>query len=420
MTLQTAGALAVLGGLLWTGPAAAQSCAPEGIGLQEAVERAAGADLRPDAVEAAIAAARAERAIASFGPQDSFELSTENFPGFGTGDEFENLNVTGRYTRVWERGGKREARLTLADAGVDVAAADLAVVRAEIGYEIESLFASLWGAEMRLALAEERLAAAREVQALIARRVSAARDPELAALRAATDVSLAESLIVELRLELDAVSAAIAAFWGEESGDFETCSLIPAAPSAGAAPAQVSPPELQRYEAMAQESRARLRLAETEAVPDITWGVGVRSFGFDEDVALVGSVSVPLGAPPRSSARAARDRAEQARIDAEARALVQDARRQSRVMRQRSDTALATLRELDGRPIAEAREALEQAVQGYQRGAFSYLDVIEARRTLFDLRERRIDLLETHLQAKASLARLGAEDRPWTVQESSR
>lgn len=420
MTLQKVGALAVLGGLLWTVPAAAQSCAPEGIGLQEAVERARSADLRPEAVEAAIAAARAERAIASFRPQDSFELSTENFPGFGSGDEFENLNVTGRYTRVWERGGKREARLALADAAVDVAAADMAVVQAEIGYEIESLFASLWSAEMRLELAEERLAAAREVQALIARRVAAARDPELAALRAATDVSLAESLIVELQMELDAIGAAIAAFWGEENGRFETCSLSASRPSAAPEPARISPPELQGFETRAQESRARMRLSQTEAVPDITWGVGVRSFGFDEDIALVGSVSVPLGAPPRSSARAARDRAEQARLDAEARALLQDARRQSRVLRQRSQTALATLRELDGRPIAEAREALEQAVQGYQRGAFSYLDVIEARRTLFDLRERRIDLLETHLQARASLARLGAEDRPWTVQEPSR
>ncbi|MEP3076771.1 MAG: TolC family protein [Nitratireductor sp.] len=414
------GALAALGGLLVAMPAAAQTCSPGGIGLDQAVTLARTADLRPDAIRAAIDAARAERAIAGFRPQDRFELSTENYPGFGLGSDIENLDITGRYTRVWERGGKREAREALADAGVGVAQADMAVVEADIAYEIETLFVSLWSTRTRLELAQERLAVARDVQALVTRRVAAARDPELAARRAATEVSLAESDIVTLEMQRDTLSAAIAAFWNEDSGNFDTCSFHPRAPETGASAGAVQPPELARYEAQQTENRARMRLSQAEAVPDVTWGMGVRSFGLDDDVALVGSVSIPLGTPPRSSARVARDRAQQARITAEADALVQGAERQRRFLRQRAETARQAWRRLETSAIADARDALDLATDGYERGAFTYLDVIEARRTLFDLHARRIDLLETYFQAQASLARLGIESRSRPLPESQR
>jgi outer membrane protein, heavy metal efflux system len=51
------------------------------VSLDEALARAISHDLRPGSAEAAVAAAKTERAIASLRPADSVSLETEDFPG---------------------------------------------------------------------------------------------------------------------------------------------------------------------------------------------------------------------------------------------------------------------------------------------------------------------------------------------------
>jgi cobalt-zinc-cadmium efflux system outer membrane protein len=57
------------------------------------------------------------------------------------------------------------------------------------------------------------------------------------------------------------------------------------------------------------------------------------------------------------------------------------------------------------------------ANDGYARGAFSYLDVLDAQRLLFDLREQRLNLLRTYHLAEAALARIQARNLPAPLQE---
>jgi len=59
------------------------------------------------------------------------------------------------------------------------------------------------------------------------------------------------------------------------------------------------------------------------------------------------------------------------------------------------------------------------ANDGYARGAFSYLDVLDAQRLLFDLREQRLDFLRNYHLAEAALARLQARNLPATLQETA-
>jgi cobalt-zinc-cadmium efflux system outer membrane protein len=206
-------------------PAAAQSCKGQGLGLEAAIERALAADLRPDVARAAVTAARSERAVSALRPLDTVEVMSENFPGLGTGADINNLTVTGQFKRVWERGGKLDARLGVADAAVEVASAGIAIAEADIAYEIEALFVSLWDVRARLALAQERLEAAQSVDALVSRRVEAARDPLLAGSRAATDVAIAQGDIAALQDEAAALASAIFAFWGGEDLPIDTCRL---------------------------------------------------------------------------------------------------------------------------------------------------------------------------------------------------
>lgn len=72
----------------------------------QAMRAALDADLRPILADKGVALARTERTIAALRPMDTISLETENFPGIGLAGEIDNLEVTGRFSRTWERGGK--------------------------------------------------------------------------------------------------------------------------------------------------------------------------------------------------------------------------------------------------------------------------------------------------------------------------
>ena len=158
-------------------PCEAPPEAIELVTLNDAITRSLDYDLRSESAESAVAAARTERSIASLRPTDTVTVEIEDFPGTGLASNIDSLQVTGRFSRVWERGGKREARQALADAGVIVARTDLALADYEVRREINVLYAEAVFSQQRLSLACEQIEIVTALERAIERRVRAARDP---------------------------------------------------------------------------------------------------------------------------------------------------------------------------------------------------------------------------------------------------
>ena len=407
-------------------PGLAQSCPRDAdaqiahLSLDQAIFRALDSDLRPDAARAAVATARTERAIAALRPSDTVSLEFENFPGTGIAAEIESLEVTGTFSRVWERGGKRDARTMLAERSIEIAEAGVDINRADIAFEIQSLYVDLALTEERASLAQARLDAARAAEALIARRVEAGRDPLLAGSRAAADALIAEGELNRLTRDAERLRAALADFWAG-SPDFavDLCSLSPDEAHTDHILDISSSPELARIEAQRRQAEAAIRLAEAERVPDVTWSAGVRKFGTDESLGVVGGITVPLGAPKRAAPYAQQAGAQARQLEAEADALRQSLLRETALLERTALGAEDALAQLETGPLPEAERAVSLANDGYARGAFSYLDVLDAQRLLFDLREQRLDFLRTFHLAEAALARLQARNLPATLQETA-
>jgi cobalt-zinc-cadmium efflux system outer membrane protein len=407
-------------------PGLAQSCPRDAdaqtahLSLDQAIFRALDSDLRPDAARAAVATARTERAIAALRPSDTVSLEFENFPGTGIAAEIEILEVTGTFSRVWERGGKRDARTMLAERSIEIAEAGVDISRADIAFEIQSLYVDLALSEERASLAQARLDAARAAEALIARRVEAARDPLLAGSRAAADALIAEGELNRLTRDAERLRAALADFWaGLPDFAVDLCSLSPDEGHTDHTLDIGSSPELARIEAQRRQAEAAIRLAEAERVPDVIWSAGVRKFGTDESLGVVGGVTVPLGAPKRAGSYAQQAGAQARQLEAEADALRQSLLRETALLERTALGAEDALTQLETGPLPEAERAVSLANDGYARGAFSYLDVLDAQRLLFDLREQRLDFLRTFHLAEAALARLQARNLPATLQETA-
>lgn len=419
------GAAGALMAAIGYAPALAQTC-PRGndtpatyLSLEQAILQAADSDLRPDAARAAVATARSERAIASLRPSDTVSLEFENFPGIGLAAEIDSLEITGTFNRVWERGGKREARASLAERGVELAEAGVNISLADIAFEIQALYVDLALTEERASLAAERLAAARAAEALIKKRVEAARDPLLAGSRAATDAMVAEGELARLTQDAERLRKALADFWGG-TPDFDValCRLSPDAGHSEHSLDIAGSPELARLEAQRRQAQAAVRVAEAERTPDVTWSAGIRKFGTDESVGILGGVSVPLSAPRRATAYEQKAGAQARQAEMEAEALRQSLLRESAKLERTALDATDAIARIDAGPLPEAERAVALANDGYARGAFSYLDVLDAQRLLFSLREERLDLLRTYHLAEAALARIQARNLPALLQES--
>lgn len=386
----------------------------EVVSLAHATQLALEADLRPELVTAEVRAARTERAISALRPADIVSLEIEDFPGTGLASNIDSLQITGSFSRVWERGGKREAREAFANTAVDVAETRFAAAEFDIRKEVENLYAEAAFAERRVALACDRVTLSSDLETAIQKRVDAGRDPLLAGARASSDRLQAQADARRHGVQAGNLRAALGAFWLAESDfqidtSFLNESLEPREVDFSA----LHVPELDRLKAERLRSAAQIELERSQATPDVTWSVGARKFGIEDDLAVIGGASIPLGAASRSQAAVARARASQRRIDVQREVLQQQLLRRAVGYQRSAISALDQIEAIDTILLPAATGAVELARDGYARGAFSYLDIIDAQRTVAVLREERLTHLRTYILNEAALARLApAADWP--------
>lgn len=380
--------------------------------FKEVVQSALEADLRPALADQAVAVARTDKAIADLRPLDSLSLEIENFPGIGLAGNIDNLEITGRFSRVWERGGKREARQALARAGVALAETEHDIIRHDIVHVIETLYIEAALLEQRAQLACDRVEISSSMKETVDRRVDAARDPVLAQARSLTDLARAQSEAAAYRRLAQERRLAISGMWrSTEDFAIEPDFVKRRLETARLEINEVYSPQFEKLQAEDRRLTAEIELKKAESVPDLTWSAGVRKFGYQEDMGVVGGISIPLGTRTHATARAAKAQAQQGLIATQERVLRQQLLREAVGYQRAAQNALESMSDIDERLLPEAIRALELARDGYGRGAFSYLEIIDAQRTLAELREQRLGHVETFILNEAALARVtGRED----------
>ncbi|MGN6520313.1 MAG: TolC family protein [Dokdonella sp.] len=357
----------------------ASAQAPSVITLEDAFARVAErhpdlrwVDLRGDVLAADLAAA-------SQGPPLSVGATLEN--AFGTGDtrgvRAAELSLT--LASVFERGGKLDARRTLAQSRIDALAVERATRRLDLLADVARRHLDIVAERARRRIADidvaqrERAVAAAEV------RLRAGASPESVVLAARAALARAQVDRDRGLQRFDAARRHLAVLWGERDPQFDVAAadptvLPPIGDAAALAALLEQAPEMSRFADERRIREARLELARSEASADVQWQLGVRRLGAGDDTALIASVSVPLGARSRAQPAQRAAQAELAAIEVE---------------REGKDLALqSTLLDAHGRYraarlevervrddvlplLAKAEAAAERAYRG---GAASYLE----------------------------------------------
>lgn len=385
---------------------------PEGeLTLARAIDAAlrSNPDLLASEYELSVAQARIVQAGVRVNPELSVEL--ENFAGSGAAQGIDSLETTLSLSQVVELGGKREVRRAAAEADLDFVDIEQRARELDVLSEVTRRFINVVAAQERARFEAQATALAQRTLEAIDARVQAGRSPE--AERSRARIALTRALIEQRQAEsgLRAARYALSASWGSPEPAFITARAelfdLRAVESFQALMDRLEQsPDFTRFASAARLREAELLLARVQARPNLTFSVGVRRFEPTDDAALVAGFSMPLPAYDKNQGAI---REAQIRLD-HTDALRDAARVRARAsllaLYQEMTTDRARVDTLRNEAVPQAQLALDQTRSGYDRGRFSFLELIAAQEELLTVRAAAIDAAADYHRVLAEIERL--------------
>lgn len=352
------------------------------------------------------AEARARQAGVSPNPEISLEI--ENFAGTGPYRDVRSAETTLALSQRLELGGKRSARIAVASAERDVAILAYKRAEADLARDIRIAYAELRAAEDRAVLARDNVAQAEKLARSAGLFVEVGRDPPLRKLRA--DALLADAKAEQARTfgELLTARRALADLIGSSDPELSALGF-----DDGVTPPLPPPatPTLDEQVAAAERdaARARIRVAQSNAVPDVTASAGVRRISDGRETALVAGIALPLPIRDRNRGNIAAAGSDSLAAEAALAQTRLDANRAQHDARMLLGAANERVAALSGPGLSQAEEALRLAQIGYSAGKFSLIELIDAQSALNAARETLITARLDRARALAALNRASAQ-----------
>ncbi|UVW30515.1 TolC family protein [Massilia sp. H6] len=371
--------------------------------LEQAVAKALAANptLRAAALDVAIAEGARRQAGVFRNPEVSFVRE---------GTQRGTRTQTVQLSQVLELGGKRSARIRLAERERSLAEGNLGVARTDLRADVTTAYFDALGAQERLQVAQASLDVASKAAYAAERRVAAGRVSPVEQDRAGVAQATARLELAQAQSELSIAMLTLAAYWGE--------TIAVSQPLAIPALDLALPPALdelqRRLDASPQMRRSRLQLEREEAqvgldrsqrMPDVTLMVGRQKddeIGRSQTVLGV-SLPIPLFNRNQGSLQASLSRAEKARTELEAERL--RLHQSLTTAYQRAQLSREQVRTMREDVLPRAQRVFDAAVTGFEAGKFSFLDVLDAQRTLLQIRTQYIQALYDRYRAVAHLGR---------------
>ena len=379
--------------------------------LDQAVAAAGGSAPAAEAAQANVEAARAARTVAGLRPNPTVQTQVENIAGSGPYSGVGSAESTVSVAIPIELGGKRSARIAVANAQTNRALLVSAITQADIRLQVTQLYVEAVAAERRVETARDQSRIAGDAANAASVRVKAGRASPIEEQRAnVAKINADAELIRTIRLA-QASRANLARRIGQSvDGPLDTAWLerLPHGYGPDVPPTAAGTLALAAADADLAVADANVRLARLQRVPDLEAGPGVRRLSATNDTALIFTVTMPI--PIFNSGRAAvtQARAQRNQVEAQKRMTALDIEQAITDAQAAASNAAVTAQTATGPALEAAREAARIARIGYREGKFSQLDLLDAERTLAQTRLAAIDALTSYQNARAQLERLTA------------
>lgn len=378
----------------------------ETLDKQTAFERALQNNPTYMAALAEIDAADGSRLQASLMPNPNAVLDIENFAGDDDQEGFDGAEITVGIEQTIEIGGKRQNRTDVADFTYKITQEQANARALSLLAETDYAFVRLAIAQERIVLAGKRLGLADKTHAIVKKRVGVAKAADIQHTKA--DIEQAAAEVEKRKAEKELVTAQndLARLLGVmETTDLNVENNLSALPELIDKEALLgslkNTAQYKTQELTKLQSRSALDLARSQGVPNPTFGLGVRRFNDNDSTALVAGLSFPLPVFDRNQGGIIEAKANMIKADAESYAAGLSLRQSAIQAWENLASSLEETSRYQNEIIPSARKAYSQADDGYGRGAFTFLDLLDSQRTLYEVQEARLDSLLNVYEAKA-------------------
>ncbi|MCO7519372.1 MULTISPECIES: TolC family protein [unclassified Pseudomonas] len=388
--------------LLLAGPASAQS-----LSLDQALSAAFAQNPELAAVGREIGIAEGERRQAGLLPNPELAWEVED-----TRRNTSTTTVT--LSQALELGGKRGARIEVAEAGQAVARLELQRQRNGLRADVIQAFHAALRAQTALELAQQSQALTERGLRVVEGRVRAGQSSPVEATRAQVQLAQAQAAVRRAQAERSVARQALARLTGSAEVGFDrldSASLSPGpAPRAELLLAKVEQTvDWRLAAAQVERGEAGLGSEKAQRIPNLTVSLGSQYSREDRERVNVVGLSMPLPLFDRNQGNvlAAARRSDQARDLRNAVEL--RLRSDTRSALEQWATAMGEVQAYDRTILPSAQQAVDTATRGFEMGKFAFLDVLDAQRTLIEARGLYLDALASATDARAQVERIYGE-----------
>jgi cobalt-zinc-cadmium efflux system outer membrane protein len=347
---------------------------------------------------------------AALRPNPGLSLEAENFGGKDSLQGFNGAEYTVQLEQSLELGGKRGKRIRTAEVEKQLTGFDLAAKRLDVRAETGRRFAALQGAQERKALSKESLALAEEFVLAVAARVRAGKASPMEEDKAQILLAQQKTAMDSAQRDLQVARVRLSAMWGchapvfdRASGDLQVVAPLPEIASLTARMA--ANPDLARWAAELEQRQSVLGQERAARVPDVTLAGGIRRYSETDTEAFVVGLSVPLTVFARNQGKIREATLLVRKAEQQRRAAEVEAMASLTEAYQTLAAALTRIETLKRDVIPRSKSVFDSVQKAYAEGKYTYLDVLDARRTFFDARAEYVEALVSGHKARADVER---------------
>lgn len=319
--------------------------------------------------------------------------------------------VTFRISQLIELGGKRSARMDVASLGQELADKSYEVKRLELIARTANTFIDVLAGQERMRVAEETLQLTQKVVDSAFKRVESGKAPPIEETRSKVALSTANIELEQAKRDLVSARTQLSLLWGSTIpqfnkvlGDLESTVVIPAFEVLEQR--ILNNPVAQRSVRNIEHRKAIIELEKSRRIPDVTLGGAVRRYFYSEDTTALLNLSIPIPVFDRNQGnlQEAYQRLNKARDEQAAAELL--LRTELTRAYQALLAAQNEIKLLHDEVLPGARSAFEVANRGYELGRFSFLEMLDAQRALFQNRVLYVRALANYQRLINEIERL--------------
>lgn len=362
----------------------------------------------------AVRAAEAKTLQAGLRPNPELEAEIEEFGGSGDLSGFGAVETGVQLSYLIELGSKRGKRREVAALETELAGWDYETTRLDVLTQTVQAFIDVLATQEAVALNQELVKLAEEVFNSVKAQVEAGKVSPVESTRAQVELVNSRIALEGSKRKLKAARKALASVWGSTSpafekveGQFEMTKPIPTVEQLANRISQN--PDIARWTVEMAQRRAAIKLEKSGRIPNLSISAGMKHLNEIDEVGLIFGLSFPLPLFDRNQGAVRQAQYNLAKGFEERKSAEVTVHLALATAYDALSTTTTTVTALKNEVLPGAQRAFDAIAEGYRLGKFDFLEMLDAQRTLFEVRGAYIDALAAYHKAVAHVERLIGE-----------